>query len=84
MLPKALGRLGRRPHSHQTHSIERAVLQEITVDKKQESSKPEKSDQRPAAPQNGELAEKQLDKVTGGGGGGTIGGPHPVGPGPGG
>ena len=83
MLPKALGRLGRRPHSHQTHSIERAVLQEITVDKKQESSKPEKSERRPAAPQN-ELAEKQLDKVTGGGGGGTIGGPHPVGPGPGG
>ena len=45
--------------------------------KKEESSKPEASEQQPKAPQSGELREEHLDQVTGGIGGGT----HPSGPG---
>jgi hypothetical protein len=39
--------------------------------KKEESSKPEASEQQPKAPQSGELDEKQLDKAVGGTGGAT-------------
>jgi hypothetical protein len=44
---------------------------------KEESSKPETTEQPPKAPQGGELREEQLDQVAGGIGGGT----HPLGPG---
>jgi hypothetical protein len=48
-----------------------------TRKKKEESSKPETSEQRPKAPQSGELREEHLDQVTGGTGGGTT---APIGP----
>jgi hypothetical protein len=47
-------------------------------DKKEPSTKSDESKKA------GKLSEQQLDKAVGGGGGGTVGGPHPVGPGPGG
>jgi hypothetical protein len=50
--------------------------------KKEESSKPEASEQQPKAPQSGELDEKQLDKVAGGTGGTTTVPKAPIGPGP--
>jgi hypothetical protein len=54
-------------------------------DKKEPSTKTDES--KKAGKPSGkaaELSEQQLDKAVGGGGGGTIGGPHPVGPGSGG
>ena len=45
--------------------------------KKEESSKPEASEQQPKAPQSGELREEHLDQVTGGTGGACA---APIGP----
>jgi hypothetical protein len=41
--------------------------------KKEESSKPEASEQQPKAPQSAELDEKQLDKAVGGNAGFSAG-----------
>jgi hypothetical protein len=70
----AIGRLIWRPRPRGT--IPKTQLNEVIMStQKEESYKPDTTEQQPKAPQAGELDEKQLDNV-----GGGIGGVHGSGP----